>query len=225
MRRRTDLTGRAVAVAVVVAAASGLVVPAALAHAGPGPEEYAWVSPPPGVEAAVPARGRAVDLDDGLLGTGRADVWTPDLQAVVSLEGTPPVAVALTPHDPTRFPALPGLQASGNAYEVTLDGRVDAATVLLRPPHPVTAVARLDGQAWTVVPAVPGPDGEVRVPWDGPGPYVAAAARLDGHASALGALVHDPVRLGLFLLGALGLAVGLLRWQHRRRPRPATHER
>lgn len=70
-----------------------------------------------------------------MLGPGRADVWTPDLQALVSVEAPRPVSVALTPRDPSRLPALPGLAASGNAYEVVLDGAVDTATVVLRPPH------------------------------------------------------------------------------------------
>ena len=183
----------------------------ATAHPGPGPSTYAWVDPPAGIEGGGAAQARRVTVGEDLLAKGRADVWTPDLQALVTLAAAPPVAVEVVPRDPTAWPSPDGLEVSGNAYEVHLDGEVDDAVTVLRPPHLVTHVARWDGAAWDVDEAVPGAEGEVRVPWDGPGPYVAAARRLDGHGSALGAVVHDRWRVLLLAGGVGGLVLGLRR--------------
>lgn len=191
----------------------------ALAHPRSDPAGYAWVTPPPGVTStAPPAQGREVTLDEDLLAQGRADVWTPDLQALVTVIGAPPVTVRLAPLDPATLPEVPDLEVSGNAYEVALDAatRPDAV-VTLRPPHLVTTVARWDGERWHLTEVTLGPDGEVRASWDGPGPYVAAASRLDGHGSSLGALVHDPLRATLAALGLIGVSIGLDR---RRRAEP-----
>ncbi len=182
----------------------------AFAHPRTDPADYAWVTPPPGVTSTLPpAQGREVTLGEDLLAQGRADVWTPDLQALVTVTGAAPVSVRLVPLDPAILPELPELHPSGNAYEVDLEGELAEAVVTLRPPHVVTTVERWDGARWQPIPVTPGAGGEVQIPWDGPGPYVAAAARLDGHGSTLGAVFHDPLRVGLAFLGLVGVGVGL----------------
>lgn len=204
----------------VVAAAIVLSGAPADAHPATDPASYAWVSPPPGVTTSgPPAQGREATLDADLLAQGRADVWTPDLQALVTVEGSAPVTVLLEPRDPAALPPLPGLEASGNAYEVRVDGDVQEAAVFLRPPHEVDTMARWDGTDWTLTPVAPGPNGEVwaAVP-TGPATYVAAAPRLDGHSSALAAFVHDPVRVAMATVGLVAGAIGV----HRLRRRPST---
>ncbi len=204
-----------------LAIATAMLLPAtpAGAHPATDPVSYAWVSPPPGVATSgPPAQGRRVTLDTDLLGQGRADVWTPDLQALVTIEGSAPVTVQLDPRDPGALPPLPGLAASGNAYEVRVDGDVQEAVVLLRPPHQVDTMARWDGTDWTLTTVSPGPNGEV---WaslpTGTATYVAAAPRLDGHTSAVAAFVHDPLRVAVATAGLVAGVIGVQRLRRTRR--------
>lgn len=207
--------------ATIVALVGGVVVapPPAAAHPPLSAADYAWVNPPGGVvTTAPPAVGRAVTLDASLVAGGRADVWTPDVQALVSVSTTAPVHVVLEPMDAATFPQVAGLVAAGNAYLIELDGDFSDAQVVLRPPGPVTTVAVWDGASWQTTDVRTGPGGEVTARWTGPGPYLAATHRLDGHASTIGAIVHDPLRTALAAVGFLALALGVQRRSVKRAP-------
>lgn len=202
---------------VLVAALLATAAVPAIAHVGDDVADYAWVRPPAGVTDAPTAEGRVATIKPDLYLVDRAELWTPERQAVVAVRGGAAVDVAIAPFDPARWPAPPGGEAAGNAYEVEVSGDVPAE-VTLTSPWPISGVARWDGDTWQVAP-IAGND-LATVPWDGPGPYLALAARTDGHTSAVAALVHDPFRATLLALGTTGLLLGLHRRRTGRRAAP-----
>lgn len=192
----------------------------AAAHVGSAATDYVWVDSPDDASPRGVAQGRQAVVDAGLFLGGRAEVWTPDLQAIVALPTSSTVAVSLTPEAPSGDVPLPtGRHPSGNAHTVELVGQFDGATVVLRPPHMVTDIARWDGTRWVLTLVTPDADGRVAVPWAGAGPYVGAASRLDGHRSGVAALVHDRGSVWLLAVGLFGAVAGVVR-RGRRQPPP-----
>ena len=189
---------RAVLAAVVVALSWPV---AAAAH--PGGPVYRWVGDPVAPEA------RHVEVPDGI-----TDVWTGDLQAVVSLaEGG--VAVDLVPREAASLPD--GSFANGNAYEVTVSAPTSGQLLLAVPDVVVGALYSADGATWSSVPIAGTPPGQVAVELVGNGLYVAVAdhdVRAGGGSSMLGrgVLIGGPVVL---------VAVALLARHRRQEPEPA----
>lgn len=150
-----------------------LAMPPSVAAAHTGPlAGYRWVAPPPGVGADNrPPLDRHVDLPaahDRLFAT---EVWTGDLQAVLSLPEVmlpererAAVSVSITAVDPAELPPPPvGHFADGNAYRLELDDagtpidRIDpAGRLTLTVPHRATTVLFSPDRArWTVLGAEP----------------------------------------------------------------------
>jgi hypothetical protein len=210
--------GAGVAVAIVVAlvARPGLVA----AH-GLDPADYRWVTPPAGVEASTdPPEPRHA----GVLRTlGAASVWTPDLQFSVDLAGgayrdVEDLWVDLVPFDPAVFPPLPdGLDAVGNAYEVTFrNGRggpvvpgAVAGSVRFSLPHRADGVFLLDAGGWAGSPVIEELTGEsgtgAVVSFRGSGVYLAGVEHSDGRSSLLASAALSGALIvalaGLMLLG------------------------
>lgn len=175
--------------AAVVVGAAGASSPAG-AHPG-SLVPYRWVNPPPEASATnEPPMGREAELPaDGerLLAT---EVWTGDLQAVVSMPDEPlparprtGVAFAITPLDHGALGRLPaGRFGVGNAYRFELrDGGVDVGQldapgrVILAVPHPATTVLFSDdGSEWQALDTSAGTPFEVDAPFARPGYYLAA---------------------------------------------------
>ena len=211
---------RAALVAVVVALL--LAVPA-VAHAHAPLAPYRWVTPPTEVAAGnVAPLDRRVEVPAAHDRLPATEVWTGDLQAVVSFADTPlpardrtSVAVALRPVDAAALGALPSsFAADGNAYEISVrDGDIPMASLptagrlVLALPNVATAVLySADGATWTtVLPSSSAPD-QVEVAFARPGYYLAATDHPlggGGASSARGPLVAALVALPLALLAAL----------------------
>jgi hypothetical protein len=188
----------------------------AAAHTGPL-AGYRWVAPPPEVaKENQPPLDRRADLPashDRMLAT---EVWTGDLQAVLSLPEIPlverqrvSVAISITAVDPAALPALPdGKFADGNAYRLDLedagtpiDRLAPAGRLTLTVPHPAATVLFLvDGAGWSVV-AVKPTDREVEVRLERPGTFLAAADH------SLGSSGSEPAGSKLALLLAVPVVV------------------
>jgi hypothetical protein len=150
--------------------------------------------PPLGRSIALPA------TSDALLPT---DVWTGDLQAVLSLPATPlphrdrrAVDVRIAALDPASLARTPGrLRADGNAYEVRLadgDAPIGALAtggqvILAVPVAGRSMLYSNDGTSWTSLVADASMPGQLTAPFAGSGYYVAASDIVDDRvASAAG---------------------------------------
>ena len=148
--------GRAATVLVLLALVAALSVPID-AHAHETAGDYRWVGD------AVAPEGRRAEVSQQV-----AAVWTPDLQAVLSVPAADGFVVELQPVVAGDLPD--GLHADGNAYAVTGAG---VASLELAVPHDATgALYSSDGTGWTAIRFEPGA-GAVVVPVDGDGLYVA----------------------------------------------------
>ena len=214
----------------LVATASLVVFPlgsGVSAHGASGP--YRWVQPPPdAIRGNVVPGGRDTPLLLGPNGDAPTAVWTPDLQAVLSLPsgafapevGSAGVAASMQPIAPSRAPPLAaGQAADGNAHRVTLSSggveaalRTPAALVLTVPRQPARAVLwSVDGSRWRVARSRPAQEGHVEVEVVASGIYLA----VDDLTSDGGPLVT--LRRGI-AINALGVGgVLCLRWWRRRR--------
>jgi MYXO-CTERM domain-containing protein len=132
------------------------------------------------------------------LGGDVTSVWTPDLQAVLSLPGADGVDVELQPRAATDLPE--GLHPDGNAYEIR--GAGDGVLELAVPHEATGAVYSADGRRWTPVPFETSA-GEVTVDVGGDGLYLAVTDH-DVRATSTGrtppALVAGPPLVLLALL-------------------------
>lgn len=148
---------------------------------------------------------------------GPGEVWTGDLQAVVSVADGP-TTVAITPHDARDLGPLPdGLFADGNAYEVVLGTDV-AGELVLAVPHSATGLALSpDGETWDVVSVRTPEPLRVSVELTGSGWYLAVAEHEMGPAD--GGVPLDGAAVAV-VLGAPLLLATLLVLARRRRVGP-----
>jgi hypothetical protein len=164
---------------------------------------------PPADQALVnvPPLTREADLVVSAGRVGATDVWTGDLQAVLSLPevdlpaataGT--VSVAITPHAAGELGPVPsGLAADGNAYEVAMRSGDAAMGPLVHPgrlflavPQAASAVLfSVDGGTWEVLDLEPGSSGQAVVAFTRPGFYLAATAIVTNASSATSASAAD----------------------------------
>lgn len=142
----------------------------AAAHPDPS-ASYRWLEPPAGAEIREPPLARRVEVPADIDSVPAVEVWTGDLQAVVSLpEVRLPerpdrdgISIAITPRRPDSVGELPGgWFADGNAYEVIVtDGGFPLAAIeppgelLLAVPHETATVlhAGPDRASWERVDA------------------------------------------------------------------------
>ena len=211
-----------------------LAVPS-VAHAHTDPlAPYRWVSPPPEVAGGnVAPLERTADVPAQRDRLPAVEVWTGDLQAVLSLPDTElpararvTVSVGLQPRDAATLGRLPSpLSADGNAYAVFVtDGGGPAllaapGRLTLAVPHAATAVLYSpDGATWTVLETSEPAANPVEAPFERSGYYLAAADHpLVAGVSSGG--VSAPLVVGLVAVPivAVGALVALGRRSTRRR--------
>ena len=190
-------------VGVAVAAVAVVVGWPAVAGAHEGGRSYRWVGDDAGPE------GRRAVLPDDI-----TDVWTADLQAVLSLsEGG--VTVDVVP----RAVELPeGAFANGNAYEVTISAPRSGELVLVVPDAVVGALHSADGRTWAPVSVRQPEPGQLALRLVGNGLYVAVAdhdVRAGGSSSSSSSTLRTAV-----LLGGPGLLAVVALVGRRRRTEP-----
>ena len=203
-----------------------LAVPSAvLAHPDPL-APYRWVNPPTEVAAGnVAPLARTAEVPSQRDHLAATEVWTGDLQAVLSLpdmklptSDRATVTVSLSPTDAATLGRLPSpLSADGNAYAVTVidgDAPAELATpgrVTLAVPHAATAVLySSDGAAWTVVASTSTSPNQVEATFDRSGYYLAAIDHpLTGGARSGGGVSRPLVAtlVALPVLALLGLVL------------------
>ncbi|MBW3663719.1 MAG: hypothetical protein KY469_11520 [Actinobacteria bacterium] len=205
----------AASLAMTIAATLVLSIVPAEGHLPSAADAYRWVDPPSGIAPTSPAEARRAQVPAEVFAAGRADVWTPDLQAIVALGATATgggaAHVSLSPIAPARLPALPAsLVPNGNAYrvEVSTPGWRPAGVELrLATPFPAASMWSLEGGRWIELDGSTGPD-RVSAPVGGTGVFLAGAVRTDGHDSWWARISHDPLRPALLTAALMSALLG-----------------
>jgi hypothetical protein len=185
---------------------------------------YRWVNPPPQVAAGnvapIGCNTVAAATPDAVVAS---DVWTGDLQAVLSFANAPlphrsrdSITVAITPVDAATLGPLPsGLTADGNALHITTtDGDTDLGTLdppaklILFVPHQTDLVVFApDGSRWTTLSARSVAVTDTSTDYQRSGYYLAVAnhplvavATSAPRGAVIAIVVLLPVALGVLLL-------------------------